>query len=366
MEVKYEFCPNYHWVKELWLELQPQAELNPFLNWLWIGTWLEMLDERYIVVSAKIDKQLVGLGVLVKKTSKFGGDRYYLHRTGDEAKDRIWIEYNDFLLVRDNTDNIRDQMITFIMQNIVKNGVLYIGASLPVTLADCHTKPHIHTLVKWQASAYRTSLFAFKDVEAYRNSLSKNTRYQIVRSLRNYRTLGKLTIKRYTQHEVQYFFDKCTHMHSLRWGEQSGFQEAFFTQFHLKLAHQGVVSNQVLLQEIKVGEYTLGLLYHFCLGKSTYFYLGALNYALDGNHLKPGLVAHYLLIEQALEQQKLYYDFMGGDAQYKVMMTNQSATLQCVELRKKGVISCGIDIAQQIKRFQSQQGEQSNNKGVRS
>ena len=99
---------NLNRLKEKWLSIEQKSSNVPFfLSWHWIGNWVQNHQDDLYLVEVKDDDKLLGLGLLVKASKRVG----WLHKTGDERSDQIWIEYNDFLLVDENKDVIRREII---------------------------------------------------------------------------------------------------------------------------------------------------------------------------------------------------------------------------------------------------------------
>ena len=72
-----------------------------------------------------------------------------------------------------------------------------------------------------------------------------------------------------------------------------------FIEFHNKLVTKGVLSGAIELNVISAGEELLAVIYNFRYRGVVYFYLSAINYAHKESQYKPGLLAHYFLIEKA-------------------------------------------------------------------
>ena len=78
----------------------------------------------------------------------------------------------------------------------------------------------------------------------------------------------------------------------------------------------------------------MGGLYNFVYQGCVYFYLSALIQEQDSN-LKPGLLLHSYAIEHYLQSGQNFYDFMGGDSQYKRSLGRQHSNLKTVYLQRQ-------------------------------
>jgi CelD/BcsL family acetyltransferase involved in cellulose biosynthesis len=343
ISIKHTVTPDLDGVRSLWCELESRAPSNVFLSWLWIGTWLEVFVTDFTLVTAT-DQQgkIVGLGIIVKSPSSSllpGTDEYHLHRTGDRVLDQIWIEYNDYLMDASYAEQVRPLMNRYVMSHIVNKGGLSIGASELKVLNQIGLS-NLSERVIWQATAYRVNLHRYKNFSEYeKQTLSKNARYQIRRSKKRYEVTGSVEINYCHCDQVTPFLRECATYHIQRWGEGSGFNNPKFVEFHHRLANKGIEQGIVRLAKVTAGETNLGYIYNFHYKNCVYFYLSAFDYSFDDKHLKPGLVTHHLLIESALSDGFLFYDFMGGEQQYKRTLSDEATSLEIRVIRNINVVN---------------------------
>ncbi|MDB1123705.1 GNAT family N-acetyltransferase [Vibrio algarum] len=317
-----------------------------FLSWQWIGNWLDSFVDDFIVVEARINQQTVGLGILVKKRaySLTGGrkNKYYLHRTGEPEEDQIWIEYNDFLLDSERSNEIRKALISRVVYAIGVHDSLTVGASEAQKYDELETLGFSQRKV-WETTNYRLDLTPFTESKVdYLSSLSRNSRYQIKRSIRKYQEIGELNVeKAQTVEEAKALLALAEPLHMARWGSKiqgSGFANEKFVQFHKKLIEKGITDGSVELYHIKAGDETIAIMHYFISENCVYFYLCAINYSHSGAHYKPGMVAHYLIIEQLIKRKMRAYDFMGGVARYKSILSNNKGTLAVYQFEHKSSV----------------------------
>jgi len=328
------YNPDRDRLASVWQQLEEQTQPNIFLSWLWIGSWLDCCVDDCILIEASIGSEVVGLGILVGKKSKLPFDSrkaYYLHRTGDQELDQLWIEYNDFLLLPQYEGKTRTAMLSTVMLSVIGNGTFVVGAS-EKGVFDGALSLGAERRCVWDSIAYKLDFTQLRDNNcSLDQSLSRSGRYQIRRSLRKYESKGEITISTATTtEEALKVFALAEPFHIKRWGNQlgqSGFSNPKFKHFHHTLIKRGVESGEVVLHYIRAGDEPLGVIYNFHYGNQVYFYLSALNYELEDKHMKPGLTAHYLLIERALADGMLSYDFMGGTTRYKKTFANCESSL---------------------------------------
>ncbi|MDV7102912.1 GNAT family N-acetyltransferase [Vibrio sp. TH_r3] len=341
--------PDRQWLEKAWIELEQDTQASFFLSWLWIGTWLDTFVENFTVIEARRNGKTVGLGILVTQPflSKMNPFRrkHYLHRTGIGQEDQIWIEYNDFLVASDHAAEIRTAMLSSCAYWMNKSDALIVGA--------CGTKDFSFTKqlglldrTTWETTHYFLQLEPLKQSkDALLKSISRSARYQITRSLRKYSEIGDIKIERATTFpEAVNLLSIAEPYHKARWGngkQGSGFYNSKFMKFHMKLIQNGLSTSAIEINHVRAGDETIGIVYNFRYKNRVYFYLGAMNYKHSEPQYKPGLVAHYLLIEKAIEEGVDIYDFMGGVARYKATFSDVQGNLAVYQFEHpRPLLSC--------------------------
>ncbi|UUM32891.1 GNAT family N-acetyltransferase [Vibrio japonicus] len=329
------YNPDKSWLKQAWCDLEQRSKPSFFLSWLWIGTWLDCFVGEFSVIEARQNSKTVGLGILVKQPTHlffipFKG-KYYLHRTGNPVHDQIWIEYNDFLMDAGEEDLIRVAMVECLVYGVNKPDAIVIGAS------DEKKFGYIEHLglkkrTVWETKNYALNLDDLREKnQSVLQFLSRNSRYQILRSMRKYSDLGEITLEKASSAEkAKEMLKIAKPLHLARWSAEhvkSGFSNEDFVAFHELLIERGIETGAVEVYHIKAGTETLSIMYNFKHDNHVYFYLCAINYQRTSSQYKPGLVSHYLLINKALEEGVASYDFMGGTARYKETFSNTKGKL---------------------------------------
>ena len=85
---------------EQWTRLEKVSSKSFFTSWKWIGSWLKMLDYRTNLVTVYDGREVIGLAFfnIHKANRPFHiSAQLWFNRTGEDAKDQIWPEYNDIL-----------------------------------------------------------------------------------------------------------------------------------------------------------------------------------------------------------------------------------------------------------------------------
>lgn len=346
MTSHYQFAtlenPAVEYIADKWQQLALRSEQDFFLQWPWIGSWLETFKPtRYFLVEANLGQTLVGLAVLVEHIEWRHGfirsKQLCLHRTGIAASDEIWIEYNDFLLDKHHATSVRSQMFRYICDNLAFDE-LVIGASASQVIDALDKCTVLKRVDIWQANSYQVKFHdaANDPFDAY---LSANSRYQIKRSRKNYAECKFEVAK--DMHSVTAWMTDISLLHKQRW-PKSGFRLELFRKFHMQLLEECINDGRVELIKITLAPSTRVYLYNFISGKTVYFYLSAMTgETLEeavSNKLKPGLVAHFLAIEYYKKLGFEVYDFMGGDARYKASFSNKISGLIIAKFQRTTVL----------------------------
>ncbi len=319
-----------------WLSLECNSNCSVFLSWQWIGNWLDLVTDKVFLVEAYREDEIVGLGFFVEKTRKVFGcisiKQWWLHRTGIQQQDQIWLEYNDFLLDEACSVAVRGKMIKAIADFDQSVKEVIIGLS-----ADDRLEHFSHSFAKLDFTAastvetngYLASLSCSK--EGYlRETLSKNTRNQISRSKKLLQSQGTLTFAVISDPDMlSELYPKIARIHIDKWqatNEGSGFSNPLFESFHNSIALQNT-NETVQIAVLTLNEEELGYLVNFVYNNKVYFYLSALQQCAD-NKIKIGLTLHSEAIRYYAEKGIESYDFLGGDARYKKSLSNQKYGLE--------------------------------------
>lgn len=325
-----------------WQQLEAAASNRFFLSWQWMRVWLECFQRPVRVVEVYSDgNQLVGVGLLLQQQAKRHGilssQCLHLHQTGKASSDQIWVEYNGFLTATEHREPAEQAALAYIRDELCWDE--WIIGAIESEKAEQYnqtlgTKSHL----LWEAPCYGVDLKLLRQQSLnYREALTANTRYQINRSLRIYQQRGTVELARpQSKEEALAWFEGIAPLHLKRWGEgmnQSGFANPEFTHFHKTLL-MACWGENVDLVALKVDGVVIATFYNFSYRNRVYFYLAGLKVETD-NKLKPGLVGHTLCIEDYMARGYDFYDFMGGDEQYKAQLGSQHNHLVQVALQRR-------------------------------
>ena len=188
---------------------------------------------------------------------------------------------------------------------------------------DAAKKYNLNAIQTYNSTSY---YIKFDEIRAkhngdYLTSRSANTRQQIRRSLKLLETeFGKVMLKHPADlSEAHSWLDDLNEMHRARWNtdsESSGFMKPAFVKFHHDILNTYFESNVVKIVRVTAGATTLGINMYYIFQDGACFTFGGVNYAIDPK-TRPGIVTHYLAINDFLKKDYKIYDFLEGRHRYK-------------------------------------------------
>ncbi|MHA7872453.1 MAG: GNAT family N-acetyltransferase, partial [Hyphococcus sp.] len=158
------------------------------------------------------------------------------------------------------------------------------------------------------------------DLDGYLSTLSANTRRQINRAIALYKERGALVLARAASlEEALAWFEDVVRLHTVKWrarGIDQPAKTAYLRQFHRAFIKRAFAKGRVEMARVSAGAAPIAWIYNFLEGDRVLFNMAGLCVE-DDNRLKPGLVAHALLIADHLQAGKAVYDFLAGGDRYK-------------------------------------------------
>jgi len=268
--------------------------------------------------------EVIALGILVLRKQKrrhgiIHSNQLLLHTTGDGC-DAITIEHNG-LLCKPDQHGRAWQCILNALETDNSWDELKIDSASESTIQALHEK----VAVPNTTPSFYIDLQNINDLDSYLNRLSKNTRAQIRRSIRDYRKRGELNVERpISSEQALSFFNEMAVYHIERWSNRgnSVFENPNFIKFHRDILSNSYDTGVVEILRISAGDEPVGWVYNYIQNKRAYFYLGAKVYE-DDNRFKPGLVSHALVAAHYSDRGLEVYDLLAGDARYKQSLGTQ-------------------------------------------
>jgi CelD/BcsL family acetyltransferase involved in cellulose biosynthesis len=308
-----------------WRDLEQWAGNTVFLSWQWIGVWLSVFKPEARLLRVRHGNRIVGLGVVARSVERRHGLLFsrclYLHQTGRESEDQIWIEYNGFLSGRGYESAVAVACLEYLKTRELDWDEFVIGAADENYVQSLSKAAGLFSHVRWEAPCFGIDLSSLRCSEqSYLDSLSGNSRHQIRRSLRLYEQIGEVQLERpKTLEEAELVWESIAPYHLARWGDktgESGFANPDFVRFHQSFIRTNWKIGGVDLIVLKAGDEVIAIFYNFLYRNRVYFYLAGIRSESD-NRLKPGMLGHALCVEDYLDRGFDFYDFMGGEERYK-------------------------------------------------
>lgn len=326
---------------EEWRQLYARSDARVFLSPAWIGTLLDSAPQREFVCIKVFDdlRGLYGLAMISAAANRpFPLMRdVRLHESGDDALDRIYIEYNDILIAEGAPDGVREAALAAIFdtvpdadQFLFRNATPKLAAATEAVCAD-------HDLSFGTLSSQPTFAIDLKSTagESVIDGFSSALRAKIRRSIRRYEERGAVKIQRLsTGAEKAIAWTELMRLHRQTWlrrGQQGAFDNRAFSAFHERILEfdPGVAD----FARLTVGGETIGMLYNLVERGRVYNYQSGFKYEAD-NQLAPGFVCHALAADRYRADGYALYDMMGGDAEYKRRLGHEGETLSTLAVTR--------------------------------
>lgn len=310
-----------------------------FLTADWVEAWLEVygpsLNPEFLLFQSA--GETVGACFLVRSTmwrKYIRFRRVHVNSGALELDDNTAIEYNALLSLEGHEESVGESLAEYLAQckwdELVMEGL--------------HTSVarHIRQLggmERVRRPAQYVDLQRIREAGGgYDAALSSNTRQQIRRSIKLYEQTGAIRYhEAATAEEALAELKVLAELHQAAWtdrGKPGVFSSAVFVDFHEKLVRKALPKGRVRVIVIRAGETPIAALYNFVYRGRVYFYQSGFAYAED-NKLKPGMVAHYLAIQESLKDPTIReYDFLAGEQRYKKSMATDERPLDWVSLMR--------------------------------
>lgn len=319
-----------------------------FLSAPWIATWLDVFGERLrpeALIWRDASDTVVAACLLTLRRERrgpFNVQRAYLNATGE---DTLASEHNLLLCVPEASNAVHADLVRLIrLRNA--DSVMLCGFSAEAATAMRDAWPVAGAVDGFTSDDRFVPLARLREErKEYLSSLSRNSREQIRRSIRQYReALGPATVEVAATADVALeWFAQLRVLHAERWaakGSPGAFGTPDAIRFHLSLIRGHAESGDqagafaVHLVRVRFGDVVVGILYNLVYCRRVSFYQSGLGYT-NSKGAKPGLVTHTMAIQRYLEGDAEEYDFLAGDpdaARYKESLGSEQRALLWQEL----------------------------------
>lgn len=330
-------------------------EVPVFISRFWLIPWLSLCKPLPLWLVIKSGDRAIGSIFICTTSYQFPKDPFssgWFNKTGQPALDQIWIEYNDLLVLPEFRQQAIVSLLNWCKKQPQSKWILEITSSP----ADWLSHPDFYAEID-HIPAFRISMKPqFADFNAYLSQCSSNSRSRIRRAIKYMQQhYGELRVTSHGSMPEQTTLHKLMNLHRHRWGESaegSGFDNPHFVKFHQALMASDSQKNyRCETLAFHAGEQCLGYTYNLIGNNTVYFYLSGIEYAEDNNRFQPGLIMHTLAVAYYARQGFSYYDFMGGDSQYKRSLSNEEYMLSAVHLYKNSWQNRGFRMLKNLARL---------------
>ena len=330
-------------VGERWQRFQGRVAHSFFQSWTWIGCLAAVRFTDPVLLVAIAGDCLLALGLFNRRRSALGGDTLWLGESGCSSLDAVFVEHNGLLTRGDaNSIELLARCLRAGLRAPLASRAWPWGRRIRLSGVDsthlraAYASGGTVRLIQTRPSPFVDLASLGTGTNAYLESLSANTRYQLRRSIRKYELSGPLSVSRArTIAEGYGFLDSLGALHQRTWrsrGKPGAFANPAFVRFHRALIERGLPRGEIDLLQMAAGPHVIGYLYNIRYGGLAASYQSGFDYESAQAHQKPGLTCHYLGIEYYRAQGLQRYDFLAGDDQYKTSLAKESTSLHWLDL----------------------------------
>ncbi len=310
---------------------------SPSCNLSWFSSWLNALDKAPSIVVFSRKEEPIGfvfLGLIVKALFLGKWTQGYINQAGDFESDQVWIEYNHIVC----SDKYERDCVIALLALADSLGINELNISLAkntdIWASILKRKWFLEATPSFGA---KVNLKLISDELSY---VSKNSRYQINRSLRTIeKKFGKISIKVVCDFaEIQEYLDVLAGFHVMRWKQSefgSGFENHIFVNHLSNLVT--MYPDRAELVAVYSGNMIVGVSLNLILQNRVAFYCSGINYDIADNKIKPGYILHSQVIKYYKSIGKTEYDFLAGYARYKKSLATDIYHLNTIRLTKRNL-----------------------------
>lgn len=324
---------NLQDIEKIWVDFSLISEPCFFQSWPFIKQiimsspethfyCLEIRNSYNLIIGLCLFGEQTKYHLLKKKTT------YYLHQTGFPKKDQVYIEYNAPLFHPDHKMEALHHFMSFIQSRPLNRFILSgIRSSLYSILTE-YLK--INTLS--EQLSYGVNLDSLRaNKQSYEDSLGKNTKRHLTKAKEHYKAISLDFAQ--DEDEASTFLLELAYLHNFSWRQRKitgAFENKDFLNFHRSLIKETFHQKKTHLVKVKGEKEILGYFYLFDQNGIISYYQSGILYKAD-QRIKPGLLAHAILIQHFLENGKSFYDFMAGNLSYKESLGKKHEILYWIE-----------------------------------
>lgn len=352
-------CPPASGLEREWRELEGRSAGSVFLSWPWIETTGICHRPGSVLARVSLGGRIVGLGLLgLRETPSIPmrPGTLSLNETGDPLSDRVMIEYNGVLAEQGWEAKAADALLAALDGNKATGGMDLNLSGVPEHwIGLCQSRGRAIRLLRPPQAAPCAALQTSPERDLL-DSMSRNSRQQIRRSLRHYEGRAALTLERAADApQALDWLDGLEALHTSSWrqrGKDGAFADPGFKDFHRRLISTRFDQGVTDLLRVRNGDAILGYLYNLRWRHVVSAYQSGFHFE-DHAQARPGLVAHVLAMELYRSEGMATYRFLAGQARYKTSLaSDQDQLLWMVAYRPSVTRWLGVTAERCLKVFQ--------------
>ena len=296
----------------------------------WMACWLNSIKEGQVNCLTFMQcEEIVGvafLGIASHRHLIPGYKQALLNQTNSVVENQHWIEFNEII----TSDKYREACIEALLDfslNQLKADELHVSMSMEFARYSELFNKYSLTYESQEIPSYKADITTPLTAESLIQRLSKSSRSQLKRSKNKLeQDYGSLKVCSAEPEEKTDYFNALGNLHIAQWQhtvEGSGFSNPVFLKHHLAY----ITNSNVHLLKISAGDFILGYGYFIVWGDTVYFYCSGLTQATMHKHIKPGYLFHLAAMsyfsEKSSDSGLIWYDFLGGESQYKNTLSTE-------------------------------------------
>jgi CelD/BcsL family acetyltransferase involved in cellulose biosynthesis len=337
-----------------WAALEQQLDRVPLAaSSAWTETWLRHYGDLVTarVAVARSAGRVCGMCLMTDARSQRAGPfrlrTRHLGTAGEPQADSVCVEYNSVLAAPEQQVQVTQAVWQSLQQDAGWDELRLDGFDEQTCIAEIGDAS-----IQWERRVSR-----YFDLDAAREGesgilerLGGNTRSQLRRTLKKY---GSLDVQWATSlNDADDILGELVELHQARWqavGQPGAFASRRFLDFQRDLLARLVPDERVVLVRVRHDGETVGCLMLLNDRGRLLDYLSG--FADFQRKPSPGIVSHYLCMEEALRRGFSAYDFLVGDKRHKENLSTHTNQLVWGVLRRPSFRNRTIQALRRVRQF---------------
>lgn len=358
MTTEVHTAKNVDFVLAEWRELERRLSSQSVASSAdWTEAWLKQYGDtvRFHFLVAKANEQTRGIVLIVEsqnqKRGPFQLKTVHVGTAGEVESESVCVEYNR-ILAEDDFRPTFESAISNHLQNTLKNDELrfdgFTTDELPV-----NSEQYSKLTITENESRFFDLAEARNENSDVISKLGKSTRANIRRRMREIeRSFGEIKIDWSTDlNRADNILQELIELHQARWqaiGEPGAFASERFRNFQQEIIARLLPQQRLFLTRISAGKETLGCLLLLVDNNRLLVYVSGL---ADFERVPcPGLISHYVCMEEALARGFDAYDFLIGENRYKENLGKSSQQIAWASLKRPSMKNFAIEGLRSLKK----------------